>query len=221
MKTITVFIAILALSVSSYCQDIIYLDNGDSIICEIVQVDTGKIYINMYTNDREISTFVNREKIRDYKYDAFKLKPIDFHFTATLAPLNFLVLGPTVTGDITLGRIGLFSGYRNIGLGLVTQYLVYSHLGLSLSSYTIPVALRVYDKSDKESYWAIYSEFGKANFRSGVDDVILLGFERGWKTTTNLTTVDVSIITGVVHFNSFIPITSAYLALNLRFGLTL
>jgi hypothetical protein len=207
--------------------DLIIRKNGEKIVCKITEVQDENIYYDFMQGDQQVSTLLKRVEVREYKYDAITHKPLNIHACATITPLSFLVLGPTFTWELTLGRIGLFAGYRMTGLGLVTRNLVYSDMEMTLSSYTIPVALRLYDKSDKGSYWAIYTEFGKAYYNSGesTDNVSIYGAEFGYREHAGGPTVlDGSLVLGYIEFRGggiISLIRFPYLAINIRYGFML
>lgn len=207
--------------------DIIVRKNGETIECNITKEDDENIYFNLLINDQKFSTFLNRNEIKRYKLDAIQAKPFNIHFTAAVTPLSFLVLGPTITGELVLGPIGFFSGYRNVSMGLINKNLVYGHLDLSSSSYTTLMALRFYNKSNEDKYLAIYTEFGKFYRSSGekISDLSIYGLEYGKREHLNgIFTLEASLTGGVIIYKGEGIISMMrypYISINIRLGFIL
>lgn len=221
---------------SSFCQDIIYLNNGDSVTCKIVKLDTGKIYINLIKEDREISTYVDRNNIREYKTDVVIRPKAELNYKGNLFclaidPFNFIFSGPTVTGELTLqGKdafigFGILSGYRIVKWGWMARDLLWDDL--LVSSYTVPLGIRIYtntwDKTEGR-FIGPYMEFGKLRYDGREDELIrAYGVEYGFKIISSSSlTFEMSVILGKLKYGT--PgdwITMFYPAASIKLGITL
>lgn len=77
-----VCILVLALfSIGAYSQyyDLIVLDNGDSLACNIDSISDSNIYLDMYTNGVRVNSYISKQKILLYQHDVIKRKSVVFY----------------------------------------------------------------------------------------------------------------------------------------------
>ncbi|MEQ8471956.1 MAG: hypothetical protein RIC35_12265 [Marinoscillum sp.] len=72
MKKLIVLIALMAISASTYSQDIIVRDNGDKIECKVTKVDSMIVYFDVIKNGVEISTTLAKSQIAEILYESPK-----------------------------------------------------------------------------------------------------------------------------------------------------
>jgi hypothetical protein len=233
-KEIILLLGTLALSVPSFCQDIIYRTNGDSIVCKITKTDDKNIYFNLIKNDKEVATHINRNDIREYKTNVVMGTNLELNYKRNLLfisfdPLNFLINGPAVTGELTLqGKnktlgFGIFSGYRFISLGLLASGL--SPYDFKSSSYTIPIGCRIYLNAHgriRGVFIGPYLEFGKVRFAEWEDHMIqAYGVEYGYRFVgKSRFAIELTTITGILKYGT--PgdwVTGFYPTVTLKFGI--
>jgi hypothetical protein len=68
------FIALLIhlfifLSVSAQYNDLIVTTQGDSIACEILEINASDVIFKMKYNNQNTQTVISLDKIKEYKYD--------------------------------------------------------------------------------------------------------------------------------------------------------
>ena len=86
----TIFLlSILALSAFSYCQDVIYRNNGDSIVCKIIKVDDEKIYFNLIVNERVIPTHIEKSDVIEYKTNVVMREKTELNYKGNLFFIAF------------------------------------------------------------------------------------------------------------------------------------
>ncbi|MBN2523165.1 MAG: hypothetical protein JXB24_07805 [Bacteroidales bacterium] len=132
-------------------------------------------------------------------------------FCIAFDPINFIFSGPTVTGELTLqgkGKyvgFGILSGYRCVKWGWMARDLLWDDL--EVSSYTIPIAFRIYMNADDKAdggFIGPYTEFGKLRYNEGDNEYIrAFGLEYGFKYIWNSgLTIELSVIFGKLIYGT-------------------
>jgi hypothetical protein len=222
---------------SSEYRDVIVRTNGDKIFCDITKVDDERIYFNILQNNTEISSFLDRNHVQEYKTDVTLQKEkmqLNYKgnlFCLTFDPLNFIFSGPTITGELILqGKdkyygFGILSGYRVVKWGWMARELLWSDL--KLSSYTVPIAFRIYYNAGEKAdgvFIGPYMEFGKLRYADREEEQIkAFGLEYGFKYVwDNQLTIELSIIVGRLKYGTPEDWTKMwYPAVSLKLGYTI
>ncbi|MBN2104883.1 hypothetical protein JW835_12655 [bacterium] len=150
-----------------------------------------------------------RRNTSEHSLTAPEIKPPAGLFCTAFDPLGFLLSGPTLTVEFTpkangksLG-FGIFSGYRCVKWGWMARELLWDDL--KLSSYSIPIAIRLYSKNRNRpdgTFYGLYAEFGNLMYDEGEDEIIrAYGIEWGYKHIgDDGFTIELTVISGIIEY---------------------
>lgn len=159
LKHNILFLLFIFVSISTYCQDIILLKNGEKYIGKIIKDEGENIYFEFNRNDKKITTYVQRNLVDSCVYE--NSKKINIIGMNTSFSINIgLCLPMNEFKDKNFRLYG--NGMAGKGMTISTDYVYYffEHFGFAVKAY---MNNNIFDISSLTKNLTMYSGFSFVN----------------------------------------------------------
>lgn len=167
-----VFLLMFVLSIPfvGYSQDSIILRNGKKINCKITKVDSTSLYYNFLKGERELSSFISKDNIRSYQFDA-ENNIKDKNKDKTLLQENLTVIDTTRYVKEVHEWVNLLTYSQKFGVnsnGWAVQYYGYNLISTAKWSFPIKIGIEAFELSEEYFSESNYMSASMSYFQAGL-----------------------------------------------------